>query len=61
MSDNDTLQRFLFEHTPIRGEVVHLDATWQAILAKHDYPLLVRDILGEAMSAAILLAATCAS
>ena len=37
MSDNDTLQRFLFEHTPIRGEIVHLDATWQAILSKHDY------------------------
>ena len=58
MSDNDTLQRFLFEHTPIRGEVVHLDATWQAILARHDYPSLVRDLLGEAMAAAILLAAT---
>lgn len=58
MLDNDTLQRFLFEHTPIRGEVVHLDATWQAILERHDYPLLVRDILGEAMAAAILLAAT---
>jgi len=58
MSDNDTLQRFLFDHTPIRGEVVHLDATWQAILARHNYPALVRNILGEAMAAAILLAAT---
>ena len=58
MNDNDTLQRFLFEHTPIRGEVVHLDATWQAILARHEYPSLVRDILGEAMAAAVLLAAT---
>ena len=56
MSDNDTLQRFLFEHTPIRGEVVHLDATWQAILAKHDYPPLVRDLLGEMMAASVLLA-----
>ncbi len=58
MSDNDTLQRFLFEHTPIRGEVIHLDATWQAILDRHDYPPIVRDILGEMMAAAILLAAT---
>ena len=56
MTDNDTLQRFLFEHTPIRGEIVHLDATWQAILAKHDYPPLVRDLLGEMMAASILLA-----
>jgi len=56
MSDNDTLQRFLFEHTPIRGEIVHLDATWQAILSKHDYPPLVRDLLGQMMAAAALLA-----
>ena len=56
MTDNDTLQRFLFEHTPIRGEVVHLDATWQAILAKHDYPPQVRDLLGEMMAASVLLA-----
>lgn len=58
MSDNDILQRFMFEHTPIRGEVIHLDATWQAILERHDYPPLVRDMLGEMMAAAILLAAT---
>jgi molecular chaperone Hsp33 len=58
MTDNDTLQRFLFEHTPIRGEIVHLDATWQAILAKHDYPDQVRDLLGEMMAAAVLLAAS---
>ncbi len=56
MSDNDTLQRFLFEHTPIRGEIVHLDATWQAILSKHEYPPLVRDLLGQMMAAAALLA-----
>ena len=56
MSDNDTLQRFLFEHTPIRGEIVHLDATWQAILSKHDYPPLVRDLFGQMMAAAALLA-----
>lgn len=55
---NDTLQRFIFEHTPIRGEIVHLDATWQAILERHDYPPIVRDLLGEMMAAAILLAAT---
>lgn len=58
MTDNDTLQRFLFEHTPIRGEIVHLDATWQAILDKHDYPAQVRDLLGEMMAAAVLLAAS---
>ncbi len=58
MPDNDTLQRFLFDQTPIRGEIVHLDATWQAILERHEYPALVRDILGEMMAAAVLLAAS---
>ena len=58
MSDNDTLQRFIFEHAPIRGELVHLDATWQAILERHDYPPMVRNFLGEMMAAAALLSAT---
>jgi molecular chaperone Hsp33 len=35
MADSDTLQRFLFEHAAIRGELVRLDATWRAVLSKH--------------------------
>jgi len=54
----DSLQRFLFEHAPVRGELVHLDATWQAVLDRHDYPAPLRRILGELMAAAGLLAAT---
>lgn len=55
---SDTLQRFLFEHAPIRGELVHLDASWQAIVERHDYPPVLRDLLGELAAAAVLLAAT---
>ncbi len=55
---NDILQRFLFEHTPIRGEVVRLDAVWQAVLARHDYPPQVRERLGEMMASCLLLSAT---
>ena len=54
----DTLQRFLFEHHPIRGSRVHLDATWQAILERHNYPAPVKQLLGELMSAAVLLTTT---
>jgi molecular chaperone Hsp33 len=54
----DSLQRFLFEHIPVRGELVHLDATWQAVLERHDYPAPLRHVLGELMAAAALLAAT---
>jgi molecular chaperone Hsp33 len=55
---HDTIQRFLFEHAPVRGEIVHLDATWRAVLERHDYPPAVRALLGEMMAAAALLTAT---
>lgn len=54
----DILQRFVFENTPIRGELVRLDAAWQEVLSRHDYPQPVRDRLGEMLVAAQLLAAT---
>lgn len=55
---SDTLQRFIFEHAPIRGELVQLAATWQAVTAHHDYPAPLRKLLGELMAAGALLAAT---
>ena len=55
---NDTLQRFLFEGAPIRGEVAHLDATWRAVLERHEYPPVLRAVLGELMAAGALLMAT---
>lgn len=54
----DTLQRFIFENLAVRGELVHLDATWQAVLENHNYPLPVQKVLGELMSAVSLLMAT---
>jgi molecular chaperone Hsp33 len=54
----DTIQRFLFEHAPVRGEIVHLDGTWRAVLERHAYPPAVRALLGEMMAAAALLTAT---
>ena len=54
----DSLQRFLFEHAPIRGELVHLDAAWRSIIERHDYPEVLRNMMGELGAAAVLLAAT---
>jgi molecular chaperone Hsp33 len=54
----DSIQRFLFEHSPVRGEIVHLNATWRAVLSRHDYPLPVQALLGDMMAAAALLTAT---
>ncbi|MFV1982178.1 MAG: Hsp33 family molecular chaperone HslO [Thiohalomonadales bacterium] len=55
---SDSLQRFIFENADIRGEIVKLDATWQAILARHHYPKAIQTLLGEMMVAASLLSAT---
>lgn len=54
----DTLQRFLFENADIRGDLVHLDTSWQTVMGKHDYPPAVRALLGEMMVASVLLSAT---
>jgi len=58
MSDSDSLHRFLFENSGIRGNLVHLDASWRAVLDAHPYPDAVREPLGEALAAVALLAAT---
>jgi molecular chaperone Hsp33 len=58
MADSDTLQRFVFENAAIRGELVRLDATWRAILSKHDYPQPLAQLMGEMLAASALLAAT---
>lgn len=55
MPDPDTLQRFLFEDNAVRGELVHLDATYRAIRDNHDYPPPVRALLGETLAASALL------
>ncbi len=54
----DSLRRFLFEHAPIRGEIVRLDTVWQSVIERHDYPPVLRDLMGELCAAAVLLAAT---
>jgi molecular chaperone Hsp33 len=58
MHDRDCLHRFVFEQFPIRGHLVHLDAAWQALIENHRYPAPIRDVLGEAVAASLLLAAT---
>ena len=54
---SDSLQRFLLESTPVRGEIVHLDATWRAVLERRSYPAPLQSLLGDMMAAAALLSA----
>jgi len=58
MANHDQLHRFLFEHLDLRGELVQMDASWQAVLGQHEYPETVRSVLGQAMAATLLLSAT---
>ncbi|MDH5218892.1 MAG: Hsp33 family molecular chaperone HslO, partial [Gammaproteobacteria bacterium] len=58
MKETDIIRRFMFENIPVRGEIVHLDATWRAVLEKNEYPEIVKKTLGEFMSAAALLSST---
>lgn len=58
MKQSDSLQRFMFEHAAVRGEIVHLEATWKAVLERRNYPPALRTVLGELMAAAALLSAT---
>lgn len=55
---NDSTQRFLFEHLDIRGELVTLTQSYQSVLSKHNYPVLVAQLLGEALAASALLCST---
>ena len=54
----DFSQRFLFDDSDVRGELVALNESYQHVLAKHDYPLVVAQLLGELMAAAALLVGT---
>jgi len=54
----DGLARFLLEHSDVRGQIVQLEQTWRKVTERTDYPEPVKRLLGEAMSAAALMAAT---
>lgn len=54
----DTLNRFLFDNHAIRGEITHLEQTYQTILDNHTYPVAVQKVLGELLVITSLLTAT---
>jgi molecular chaperone Hsp33 len=53
---SDSLRRFLVENTPVRGALVDLDVTYREVLSRHDYPPVLRRMLGELLAATALLA-----
>lgn len=58
MKEADTLQRFIFENAEIRGEIVHIEKTFQDIISQRHYPPMVQNLLGEALVSCLLLASS---
>jgi molecular chaperone Hsp33 len=53
--EHDTLQNFIFDNHPVRGEIVRLDNTFQTIINQHSYAPIVRQLLAESLLAVSLL------
>ncbi|MBT2297289.1 Hsp33 family molecular chaperone HslO [Pseudomonas fluorescens] len=58
LPDTDYTQRFIFDDSDTRGELVALERSYAEVLAKHPYPEPVAQLLGELMAAAALLVGT---
>lgn len=56
--NQDLLHRYLFEKHHVRGELVQVSESFDSMLANHNYPDIVKKILGELLSATCLLTAT---
>jgi molecular chaperone Hsp33 len=55
---HDQVRRFIFENQPVRGHWVHLESAWRELRAHSSYPPAVTELLGQAVVASVLLAAT---
>ena len=55
MSNSDQIQRILFDDLDIRGAVSGLEQTCKDCFENHDYPPVIRRILGEMLAAVSLL------
>jgi len=56
--NRDRVRRFIFENQPVRGHWVRLEDAWRELRAHADYPPAVTELLGQAVVASVLLAAT---
>lgn len=58
MSQSDQLLRFLFRERDVRGELVKVASSLDQMLAGHEYPQPVKQLLAEMVAATSLLTAT---
>ncbi|MBP5980658.1 MAG: Hsp33 family molecular chaperone HslO [Halomonas sp.] len=55
---SDQIQRFMFDQTNVRGEIVTLATAYHEVLTRHAYPPVVNELLGELLAAVALLTDT---
>lgn len=58
MSSNDTILRFLFDKTDIRGEITLLEKSYQEAISHQDIPAPLKQLLGEFLAATVLVSQT---
>lgn len=58
MKDHDQVCRFVIDDTPIRGQLISLDASWQKCQENCSVDDFARNLLGQALAAVTLLAST---
>jgi len=51
---HDALLRFLLERAQVRGALVRLTASWHQVRDRADYPAVIADLLGKALTASAL-------
>jgi molecular chaperone Hsp33 len=58
MASQDQFQRFIFEHSQVRGAWVQLGHSFREIIKQAPYPDSVRHLLGESLVASVLMSST---
>ncbi len=58
MASQDQFQRFIFEHSQVRGAWVQLGDSFREIINQAPYPESVRQLLGESLVASVLMSST---
>lgn len=58
MTGQDTLSKFIFKHTPMKGGAVKLTTAWKAMRHYQQWPLSVTHLVGEMTAGSILLASS---
>ncbi|GGE62239.1 33 kDa chaperonin [Streptosporangium jomthongense] len=58
MASRDQFQRFIFEHSQVRGAWVQLGESYREITNQAPYPESIRGLLGEALVASIVMSSS---